>query len=44
MKHLSRERGVIRHVLERARTVAIVGASPSPERHSHTVARYLSHA
>jgi len=44
MKHMSPERGAIRHVLERSRTVAIVGASPSPERHSHTVARYLSHA
>jgi len=44
MKHMSPERAAIRHVLERSRTVAIVGASPSPERHSHTVARYLSHA
>jgi predicted CoA-binding protein len=24
----------IRHVLQRARTIAIVGASPSPDRHS----------
>jgi predicted CoA-binding protein len=44
MKHMSPERAVMRHVLERARTIAIVGASPTPERHSHTVARYLSHA
>jgi predicted CoA-binding protein len=43
MKHMSPERGVICHVLQRARTVAIVGASSSPERHSHTVARYLRH-
>jgi predicted CoA-binding protein len=32
----------MRHVLQRARTIAIVGASPSPERHSHAVTRYLS--
>jgi predicted CoA-binding protein len=41
---MSRERSVIRHVLERARTIAIVGASPSSEQHSHRVAGYLSHA
>lgn len=44
MRHISAERAVIRHVLQRARTVAIVGASPNPGRHSHAVARYLSHA
>ena len=43
MKHLTPTKSVIRHVLQRARTIAIVGASPSPERHSHTVARYLAH-
>jgi predicted CoA-binding protein len=30
-------------VLQRARTIAIVGASPSPDRHSHVVTRYLAH-
>jgi uncharacterized protein len=44
MKHLTRSRSVIRHVLRRASTIAIIGASPSPERHSHAVARYLTHA
>jgi hypothetical protein len=33
----------MRHVLQRARTIAIVGASPSPDRHSHAVAHYLAH-
>jgi predicted CoA-binding protein len=33
----------MRHVLQRARTIAIVGASPSPDRHSHAVAQYLAH-
>jgi predicted CoA-binding protein len=32
----------IRAVLENARTVAIVGLSPKPERDSHRVARYLT--
>jgi uncharacterized protein len=41
MKHMTREETVVRHVLQRARTVAIIGASPSPRRHSYTVARYL---
>jgi predicted CoA-binding protein len=43
MRHLTRSKSVMRHVLQRARTIAIVGASPSPERHSHAVARYLAH-
>ena len=43
MKHLTPTESVIRHVLQRARTIAVVGASPNPERHSHTVVRYLSH-
>ncbi len=37
-------RAVSRHVLQRARTVAIVGASSNPERHSHSVVRYLQAA
>jgi predicted CoA-binding protein len=43
MKHLSPTKSVMRHVLQRARTIAIVGASPSPDRHSHEVAQYLRH-
>jgi predicted CoA-binding protein len=34
MKHLTPTKSVMQHVLERARTIAIVGASPNPERHS----------
>lgn len=33
-----------RHLLQRARTVAIVGASPREERHSNTVVEYLRSA
>jgi predicted CoA-binding protein len=43
MRHLTSTKSVMRRVLQRARTIAIVGASPSPERHSHAVARYLAH-
>ena len=43
MKHLTPTDSVMRHVLQRARTIAIIGASPSPERHSHAVTRYLAH-
>jgi hypothetical protein len=43
MKHLTPTKSTIHRVLKRARTIAIVGASPSPERHSHVVARYLAH-
>lgn len=42
MKHMTPTRTVMRHVLQRARTIAIIGASPSPNRHSHVVARYLA--
>jgi len=44
MKHMTREEAMERRVLQRARTVAIIGASPSPTRHSHTVAVYLKTA
>ena len=44
MKHMTRDEAVIRHVLQRARTVAIIGASPQPNRQSYTVTSYLSHA
>jgi predicted CoA-binding protein len=43
MKHLNPTKSVMRRVLQRARTIAIVGASPSPDRHSHAVAHYLAH-
>jgi hypothetical protein len=43
MKHLNPTKSVMRHVLQRARTIAIVGVSPSPDRHSHAVAQYLAH-
>jgi uncharacterized protein len=41
MKHMTRLEASIMRLLDRARTIAIVGASPRPERHSHTVFRYL---
>lgn len=41
MKHMTREEALNRRVLQRARTVAIVGASPNPARHSYSVANYL---
>lgn len=44
MKHMTREEARNRRVLQRARTVAIVGASPNPARHSHSVAMYLKTA
>ena len=44
MRHMTRDEAASRHVLHRARTVAIIGASPSPERHSYTVASYLKTA
>jgi len=43
MKHLTPGKSVMRHVLQRARTIAIVGASPSPDHHSHAVTGYLAH-
>lgn len=44
MKHMTREETVNRRVLQRSRTVAVIGASSSPERHSHAVAVYLKAA
>jgi len=41
MKHMTREEALERRVLQRARTVAIIGASLNPARHSYTVAGYL---
>jgi predicted CoA-binding protein len=41
MKHMTRQEALIMKLLNRARTIAVVGASPLPERHSHTVVSYL---
>ena len=41
MKHMTRQETLIMRLLSRARTIAVVGASPRPERHSHTVVAYL---
>lgn len=41
MKHMTREEALHQRVLQRARTVAIIGASPDPARHSYAVANYL---
>ena len=44
MKHMTREEALIMQLLNRARIIAVVGASPRPERHSHTVVSYLHRA
>lgn len=41
MKHLTREDVEIQALLRNTRTIAVVGASPKPERHSRTVVSYL---
>jgi predicted CoA-binding protein len=41
MKHMTRQETLIMRLLNRARTIAVVGASPRPARHSHTVVAYL---
>jgi predicted CoA-binding protein len=41
MKHLTRDEVAIQRLLRRARIIAVVGASPRPDRHSHEVCRYL---
>ncbi|HEU4341927.1 MAG TPA: CoA-binding protein [Candidatus Binatia bacterium] len=41
MKHMTRQEALIMQLLNRARTIAVVGASPRPERHSHAVVSYL---
>ena len=38
---MTREEALIMQLLNRARTIAVVGASPRPEQHSHTVVAYL---
>jgi predicted CoA-binding protein len=35
------DRGEIQRALETARTIAVVGCSPNPDRPSHAIARYL---
>jgi predicted CoA-binding protein len=44
MKHMNREEALERRVLQRAKTVAVIGASCNPSRHSHTVVGYLKAA
>jgi hypothetical protein len=44
MKHITREEGVIQGLLRATRTIAVVGASPPPARHSHEGVSYLHHA
>jgi predicted CoA-binding protein len=44
VKHMTRGEANARHVLQRARTIAIVGASPREERHSNAVVEYLKTA
>jgi predicted CoA-binding protein len=41
MKHMTRQEALIMQLLNRARIIAVVGASPRPERHSYTVFAYL---
>ncbi|HEX9446080.1 MAG TPA: CoA-binding protein [Candidatus Binatia bacterium] len=41
---MDREEALVLRLLNRARTIALVGASPLPSRHSHAVAVYLHHA
>jgi predicted CoA-binding protein len=44
MKHMTQQEALNRRVLQRTRTVAVIGASPNPARHSHSVAMYLKTA
>jgi predicted CoA-binding protein len=41
MKHLTRDEVAMQQLMRRARTIAVIGASPRPERHSHGVCSYL---
>lgn len=43
-KRMTRLEALEMRLLDRARTIAMVGASPRPERHSHTVFKYLRRA
>ena len=44
MTHMTRQETLIMQLLNRARIIAVVGASPRPERHSYTVVSYLHRA
>jgi predicted CoA-binding protein len=44
MKHMTRDEALNKRVLQRARTVAVIGASPNPARHSYSVVKYLKTA
>lgn len=44
MKHMNREEALIQRLLRKARTIAVIGASPRPTRHSGEVVTYLRNA
>jgi uncharacterized protein len=41
MRHMNREEGLIDGLLRKTRTIAVIGASPRPVRHSRDVVSYL---
>jgi predicted CoA-binding protein len=44
MKHMNREEAFIEGLLRRTRTIAVIGASPRPARHSSQIVSYLRKA
>ena len=44
MKHRDADEALMQAVLREARTIAVIGASPQPDRHSYTVVGYLHDA
>jgi predicted CoA-binding protein len=44
MKHMNREEALVERLLRRTRTIAVIGASARPTRHSGDVVRYLHNA
>lgn len=44
MKHTSRTEAIVQALLRRTRTIAVIGASPRPGRHSGEAVTYLHHA
>jgi len=44
MRHITREEAMIAGLLRATRTIAVVGASPRPAKHSHEVVAYLHRA
>jgi predicted CoA-binding protein len=44
MKHMDRVEALVERLLRRTRTIAVIGASPRPTRHSSEVVRYLHKA